>query len=481
MSATTAEELEELMLGKMPFSPTPTQGVAIHALSRLMCTDCERPTLVINGYAGTGKTTLLRAFCDTMSQVGVTVVLMAPTGRAAKVLSAATGRWAMTIHRTIYRQESSTDSATFANNYNSHRNAVFIVDEASMIGDDLQTGLSAQWGDGHLLSNLIDYVFSQPGCRLILVGDPDQLPPVGQDTAPALDVGLLRRAGLTVGRVWLRDVVRQEKRSLILENAFELRNLIDDETPLEALPTMTVQQDGDVELVNGENLLEKLEWAMGHYGSKETVVVTRSNKRATQFNLGIRSQILYSEEKLMRGDLLMVVKNNYLWDTGSKGGFIANGDVGEVVSINGYSEMHRLHFADVTLRFDNQEETDCKILLDLLDSDVMGRYGIPNITTEEVMRRLEQGAASDYGDERNMRKRIELIRKDVWLNALQVRYAYAMTCHKAQGGQWSAVFVDLGYYEDLLANGGLARWLYTATTRAAKNLYLVNYRETREA
>ena len=467
------------------FPPTPSQEVAMKGLSMIIKSPTPRPTLVIDGFAGTGKTTLMKVFCDTAADFNIPVVLMAPTGRAAKVLSNYTGKSASTIHRLIYRQETSMPDSAFSRSFNRWRSAVFVVDEASMIGDSYKGDNSDStplWGDGRLLSDLIDFVFSQDGSRLILIGDPDQLPPVGCESAPALDVPYLKSFGLTVGHVRLTDVVRQQSDSLILKNSLSIRSIIEgDDTPFEQLPLLTVREGSDVELAAGDTLLEKIERSFSSFGTQDVVLITRSNKRATQYNIALRSQVFYYEDLLVKGDLLIVNKNNYLWTEKAGCNFIANGDIAEVVSIFGYSEMYGLHFADVSLHLVDRNDIDinCKILLDYLTADVQvvdPETNIPRLlTTDQITQMLNKGAEEDYANYTNQRKKAKDMREDQWLNALQVRYAYALTCHKAQGGQWRAVFVDPGYIPPEADPKELSKWVYTAISRARKQLYLINY------
>lgn len=475
------------MLSNMNFEPTKTQRRAIHALALLVCSEKSNPTLVINGYAGTGKTSLMKSFCDAMDAVRLPVVLLAPTGRAAKVLAGYTGRKAHTVHRAIYRQRTAEALSTFEVAFSKHRGSVFIVDEASMVGDAYALpGVGSSptvWGDGRLLQDLVSFVFSQPGCRLVLVGDPDQLPPIGQEKTPGLDVDCLRGYGLTVGRVWLSDVVRQEHGGLILKNAMALRRRIEGGGDGD-IPRLECQDGTDVERVSGATLLEAIEGAFSSFGIDETVVITRSNRRATLYSIALRSQVMSIESRLVKGDLLIVTRNNYLWAEAAGVDFIANGDIVEVVSIYGYSEMNGLHFADVSIRLVDRGDVDvdCKIILDFLTADV----GVPDeetrlkveVSTAQINERLAAMAAEDYDGYTNRRKRTLDIRKDKWINALQVRYAYAMTCHKAQGGQWRAVFVDMAGGRATAENPTQdAKWLYTAVSRAREKLFLVNYEE----
>lgn len=476
------ETLEQGMLATMGFEPTPAQRKAVKALSMMMCSTKDAPTLVINGYAGTGKTTLMKSFCDVLHGLNVPVVLLAPTGRAAKVLANYTGRPAMTIHRGIYRQETADAKSGFSLSYNKIHDGVFVVDEASMVGDEASGG-GMRWGNGRLLSDLAEYVFMQPGNRLVLVGDPDQLPPVGLEKSPALDVEYLKRMGLTVGRVWLSDVVRQRGGSLILEDAMALRKEIETEESKDGKPTIKGIEGEDVEHISGAGLLEKIEVSFEKFGMRETVIITRSNKRATMYNIGIRGQALYLEERLAKGDMLIVTKNNYLWAEKAETDFIANGDIVEVVSIYGYEEMGGLHFADVSVRLVDRDsiDVDCKVLLDFLTADVAvvdeESHLKTEVSTAQINERLQTLEMEDYGEMGDKRKRAKEVRKDEWINALQVRYAYAITCHKAQGGQWDAVFIDLGYVGEDTTSKQIAQWMYTAMTRARKKVYLVNYEE----
>lgn len=472
------------MTAALRFTPTPSQATAIKALAMLVSTEKRKPTLVIEGFAGSGKTSLMKAFCDTADDMGVGVVLLAPTGRAAKILASYTGRNAFTIHRIIYRQVDASQDAPFSRSFNRWKRAIFIIDEASMVGDSYDAqdnGRATAWGEGRLLTDVVDFVFSQEGSKLVLIGDPDQLPPVGCDSSPALNVDYLRSLGLTVGRVKLTDVVRQQSGSMILTNAMALRGIVDSETTDTYVPTLLVKSGSDVETSSGETLLEQIEASYSRYGLQDAVIITRSNKRATQYNIALRSQVLGYDDLLVKGDLLIVNKNNYLWSERAGCDFIANGDIAEVVSIRERSEMHGLHFADVSLRLIDRNgiDIDCKILLDMLTADVdvsdEDTRQLKCTSTSDIYNMLSKGSEADYGHYTNQRKKALDIRKDPWLNALQVRFAYALTCHKAQGGQWGSVFLDPGYIPPESSTVGLSRWLYTAISRARRHLYLINY------
>lgn len=467
----------EMLSKTMPFTPTASQGVAIQALSSLLLSQDAQPVLLINGYAGTGKTSLMRAFCDVVSMLKCPISLMAPTGRAAKVLSERTGMPAFTIHKVIYRQESITDIyGHFDINYNRGQGTIFVVDEASMISDTM--GAETEFGSGRLLTDLLSFVFSKPRCKLLLIGDPAQLPPVGLNIAPALDQEVLRSFGLDVQSVWLTDVVRQSLESDILSNANYLRDVIENNPEYVGYPRLSALPGADVERLSGSELIETLISCNDRYGTENTLVVTRSNKRANRFNQGIRNTVMFREEEITRGDLLIVSKNNYLWlslnsDENSKeknNDFIANGDIAEVVRVGGYQEMYGLRFADVSLRFLEHEDIDIdvKIILSVLNSDY------PKLTNEDE-RALYEAVMLDYEDIHDKRKLIKSLRQDIWLNALQVKFAYAVTCHKAQGGQWDVVFVDVGYVPEEQMTTEFFKWLYTAITRAKKKVYLVNF------
>ncbi len=452
--------------------PTPSQHDVIQKMGNLITSDSLRPVLIIDGYAGSGKTALMRAFCQVAGQMEMNIELMAPTGRAAKVLSSFTGLPAHTIHKRIYRQDIVLDfNSGFSLNYNRSLGAVFIVDEASMISNSM-TG-DTEFGSGRLLEDLLDFVFSRPHCKLILMGDSAQLPPVGSDLGPALSAAFLEGMGLDVQRCLLTDVVRQQKESSILKNSLILRNLIFSDENIVGYPHLNLDGEVDVERISGADLIETISGCYDKYGVENTMVVTRSNKRASQYNLGIRNSILFKEEAIVRGDLLMVMKNNYFWLREEKNGdFIANGDIAEIVRINGYNELYGHRFADVSVEFidNNNREVDLKILIDTIASDA------PKLTFAEE-EQFYNTVMEDYQDLTSVRKRVEAIRGNEYYNALQVKFAYALTCHKAQGGQWDAVFIDLGYVTEEMMDANFYKWLYTAITRASKKLYLVNFKD----
>lgn len=445
-------------------------------ISEFILSADERKIFLLCGYAGTGKTTLVSAMVRTMEQLGRKTVLLAPTGRAAKVFSSYSGKAAYTIHKWIYRQKSILDGSTFLLMENHSVNTLFVVDEASMITNSGTSG----FGTGALLDDLVEFVYSGNGCSLLLLGDTAQLPPVGESLSPALSEEYLRSMFLSLFSMEMTQVMRQVEGSGILCNATLLRETICSGTG-GLMPQLELKGFADVRCVAGDELIEAIEKCYSDAGSEETIVLCRSNKRANVYNEGIRRRILYREDNLCRGDMLMVVKNNYYWrevlgkedkNILDKMSFIANGDVASIVRVNGVEEMYGFHFADVTLSFLDYEdcELDVKIILDTLTSES------PSLTREEN-ERLFAAVWEDYPEIRSKRKRMEEIRKNPYYNALQVKYGYAVTCHKAQGGQWRRVFVDQGYVTADMMTADYYRWLYTAFTRATERLYLVNWKE----
>ena len=444
-------------------------------LAEFLLSEDDRKAFLLCGYAGTGKTSLISALVRTLEQLERKTVLLAPTGRAAKVFSGYSGKSAHTIHKCIYRQKSILDGNTFTLTENRAQNTLFIVDEASMISNE---GNSIG-GTGALLDDLVEFVYSGRGCSLLLLGDTAQLPPVGEQLSPALTESYLRSMFLNVTRVELTQVMRQLDNSGILYNATTLRQSIAAEDTY-SLPQIKLDGFEDIQNVQGDELIEAIESSYNKAGMDETIILCRSNKRANVYNEGIRRRILYREEELSRGDMLMIVKNNYYWREVlgkedktllEKLDFIANGDMAEIVRVNGTEEMYGFRFADVTLSFIDYEdcEMDVKILLDTLTSES------PSLTREES-ERLFTAVWEDYPEIRSKRKRMEEIRKNPYYNALQVKYGYAVTCHKAQGGEWKRVFIDQGYISEDMISPDYYRWLYTAFTRASEKLHLVNWK-----
>ena len=450
----------------LPYVPTEEQAGLVARLAEFLWDDNVPSVFVIKGYAGTGKTSLVGALVKTLEMFERACVLLAPTGRAAKVFASYAAHPAYTIHKKIYRQRAFTGDFTgFQLAHNAHKNTFFIVDEASMIANETAEG--AHYGSGLLLDDLFDFVYSGAGCRLILLGDTAQLPPVGQVRSPALDEEYLRRYGYPVYSCELTHVVRQVEESGVLFNATRLRNAMQ-ENPL-PVPSIAWRRFPDVSLVGGDELVEVLSSAYRRDGMDETIIVTRSNKRANIFNQGIRNRILYREEELASGDLLLVARNNYFWsEKYEKLDFIANGDVARVVRVRRVCEMYGFRFADVVLYFpDYEEEMEAKVILDTLHSES------PSLTAEENTR-LFNAVMEDYADVPSKRERLKRLKNDPWFNALQVKYAYAVTCHKAQGGQWTNVFIDMGYIRPDMLGLDFYRWLYTAFTRTTGRLWLIN-------
>ena len=444
-------------------------------LAEFLLSPSEREVFMLCGYAGTGKTTLISALVRTLVQLERRVVLLAPTGRAAKVFSNYSGRSAHTIHKCIYRQKSIVNNAVFTLADNRWRNTLFIVDEASMIA----AGGSSGFGSGALFDDLVEFVYSGDGCSLLLLGDTAQLPPVGEELSPALSYDYIRSMFLNVVRVEMTQVMRQSDGSGILQNATMLREIIS-QGVVGQFPRVRFEGFADVCRVSGDELIEAIESCYSEAGIDETIILCRSNKRANVYNEGIRRRILYREDELNRGDLLMVVKNNYYWreELGKedkslleKIDFIANGDVAEITRVGGVEEMYGFRYADVTLSFIDYDdcEMDVKIMLNTLTSES------PSLTRDEN-ERLFTAVWNDYPEIRSKRKRMEEMRKNPYYKALQVKYGYAVTCHKAQGGQWRRVFIDQGFVAADGYDADYYRWLYTAFTRATEKLYLVNWK-----
>ena len=456
------DAFRQLVVEALGVEPTDQQRALIDALCRF-CSGDTPPLSVflLNGYAGTGKTSVVAALVKALRAARRQAVLLAPTGRAAKVLSTMAGRKAFTIHRKIYRSESFDNSVAVTGVAdNPHRGAIFIVDEASMIGGGEQSTL---------LDDLAQYVYgSGDDCRMILLGDTAQLPPVGCAESPAMTVAALRRLGLRVSRAVLTQTVRQASRSGILYNATALRRWMKaDPRPV---PTLRVTGFSDVKAIGGEDLEEALGSSYNRYGVNETILITRSNKRAMLFNLAIRQKILEKDIDLTCGEPVMIAKNNYFWTSKIKGAdFVANGDIAVVSQIYGTEIRGFLRFADVALTMDNGLTFDCKLILNSLNAETAG-------LNPEHEQWLLQQALRGAGPETlgNPRARAKLLREDPYFNALRVKYAYAVTCHKAQGGQWESVFVDMAYIPDEAATSlEFYRWLYTATSRARSELVYV--------
>lgn len=429
-----------------------------------------RSAFLLKGYAGTGKTSLVSALIQTLPALRVNSLLLAPTGRAAKVISSYAERQAYTIHKKIYMTVTdSTGAVRTIRAINKHAYTLFIVDEASMIG--LEPTSSRQ----SLLEDLIDYVYDGNHCRLMLIGDSAQLPPVGQSESPALDERYLATAfGLNVLSAELTEVVRQRQLSGILSGATALRSQIATLPGGEEATLPLFNPNGvDVIRLAGEDLMETLYREYGDFALDQVVVICRSNKRANLFNQGIRNSVLFREEEVNAGDYLMVVKNNYFWlDEESTIGFIANGDIVEVLSVRNVQELYGFRFADATVRFvdyPDEEPRDCKLLLSTLYSES------PSLTADEA-NTLYNNVMEDYADLPHKADRLRELRRNPYFNALQVKFAYSLTCHKTQGGQWRTVIVDQGFMPpDMKLDREYLRWLYTAFTRATDRVYLLNF------
>ncbi len=469
------ERIATQIYAKFGFPPTVGQKKVTEKLSEWISLPADGTIFVLNGYAGTGKTTLVSAFVAVLREIGIRPVCLAPTGRAAKVFSRISGEKALTIHKKIYRQKSLGDAeASFSLDFNREKNACFIVDEASMLANSggLSGGEGEIFGSGALLDDLVSYVNSGSGCRLLLVGDAAQLPPVGRDESPALDP---RRMAVYGGVEYasMDDVVRQEAESGILFNATLVRTML--ENRIYEIPMFRTDGFPDVTVLDSSNFTEKLEECYSHFGRDETIVITRSNKRANRFNESIRRYVLGAEEEIESGDMLMVVKNNYHYterDPDSPAGFIANGDIARLRRLRRIQEFYGFRFADAVLQLPDYDdyEVECKILLDTIHSES------PSLTRAEQMR-LFRAVEEDYADVKARAKRYREVRENDYFNALQVKFAYAITCHKAQGGQWGAVFIDKMLFGDEVISRDLLRWLYTAITRATDRLYFVNFDE----
>lgn len=452
-----------------PFQPTKEQDFVIKLLAAFLLSNNNDQLFLLRGYAGTGKTTLIGALVKALDSLKQKAVLLAPTGRAAKVFSAYANHPAFTIHKKIYRQKSfSNEAANFSIADNLSKHTLFLVDEASMISNEGLSG--SMFGTGCLLDDLVHYVYSGEGCRLLILGDSAQLPPVGEEQSPALSTLALEGYGLEVIDADLTQVVRQAESSGILWNATRLRQLLVQDDCY-SLPKIRINGFPDVKVVPGNELMEALESCYDTDGVEETIVVCRSNKRANIYNNGIRSRILWLEEELNNGDMLMIAKNNYFWtEKEEKMDFIANGELAVVQRVRRSRELYGFRFVDVTLTFPDQNdfELEANLLLDTLQSDA------PALTRADADR-LFNAVMEDYADIPLKRDRMKKLKADPYYNALQAKYAYAVTCHKAQGGQWKNVFLDQGYMSEEYLSPDYFRWLYTAFTRATGTLYLVNY------
>jgi exodeoxyribonuclease-5 len=448
--------------------PTAQQRDVFAMLENFLPSTNADDCFILKGYAGTGKTTLISALVKVLPRLKLKSVLLAPTGRAAKVITNYSGKKAFTIHKKIYRKKvAASPEMNFVLGDNIMENTLFIVDEASMISDQVH-----DYSRQSLLQDLISYVYNGKNCKLMLVGDTAQLPPVGSDISPALDkLFVSEQFRLNVFTYELTDVVRQEKESGILFNATQLRELV--RKGEEVFPKFNIKGYKDIFRMTGERLVEGLNYAYDKYGMENTIVICRSNKNANAYNQNIRNRILYREEELSGGDHIMIVRNNYFWlkPEDNSGDFIANGDIARIRKVRRIEEQYGFRFAELVIElldYPDEEPLSCKVMLDTLFSET------PSLSNADN-KRFYEAVLQDYMHIENKKFRMEELKKDPYYNALQIKFAFAVTCHKAQGGQWPAVFIDQGYLTDEMLNTEFLRWLYTGLTRSNKELFLVNF------
>ncbi len=447
--------------------PTSEQAEALDMITDFLFSRVSDSIFLLKGYAGTGKSSLIGALVKTMTDFEQKTVLLAPTGRAAKVFSSYSSHPAFTIHKKIYRQKRfSGEASGFVPMDNLHKDTLFIVDEASMISND---GIdSFSFGTGRVLDDLIHYVYGGENCRLLLIGDEAQLPPVMQESSPALQIDVLKGYGLDVLSTTMTQIVRQAGNSGILFNATHIRNALLENTT-ELYPKLKLDGFDDIRKVSGEELIDEISAAYDRDGIEETMIVSRSNKRANIYNEGVRNRILYREEELSSGDMLMVTKNNYFWtENVEQVDFLANGELLEILRVRRTQEIYGFRFCDVLVKHPDYDiELDIKILIDTLHSETTG-------LSQEKNAELFYNILEDYADITTKNGKMQKMKVDPFYNAVQVKYGYAVTCHKAQGGEWTNVFLDIGYITEEHLGINFYRWLYTALTRASKRLYLVN-------
>jgi exodeoxyribonuclease-5 len=450
--------------------PTDDQSASLKKIAGYICDNNNDIIFLMTGYAGTGKTSVISSVVKTLDLLRMKSVLLAPTGRAAKVLSSYSGRQAFTIHKKIYRQKSSKDGlGSFSLDRNLHKDTFFIVDEASMVSN-LSTD-SSLFGSGRVLDDLIEYVYSGTDCKLIIVGDTAQLPPVGSFVSPALDEAALKDYGFGLISCELKQVVRQSETSGVLMNATRVRLQVAENNLVH--PSLDCINYKDTIRITGEELIDEISTAYGTCGVDGTIIVVNSNKQANRYNQGIRNRIFFREEEISTGDMVMVVKNNYfiIPEDENGAGFIANGDIAEVKRIRRYEERYGFRFADMILYFaDYKLEIESKVMMDVLHLDT------PALPSEKN-KELFQNVLADYVHIRTRRKQYDAVKKDPYFNALQIKFAYAVTCHKAQGGQWERVFIDQGMFNRNEISIDYLRWFYTALTRSTDKVYLVNFAE----
>ena len=449
-----------------PHTPTKEQSQLFTDINEYVLTLGNKNIFVLKGYAGTGKTTLISSLVKSLPSIGKRSVLLAPTGRAAKVLSKYSKKKSSTIHKKIYWIRTTKTGNTYITlKENTHSNTIFIVDEASMIPEDSKDSL----GNRSLLKDLIEYIYEGVDCKLILIGDTAQLPPIHLEISPALDEERieLNYNKHTICRE-LKNVVRQKKNSLILENATNIRNQILEENYI--FPKFKTNNEV-IRINSGEELQDHIESSYSRAGVENTAVICRSNKRANQYNARIRSEIRWQEDSISTGDILMIVRNNYFWlDEDSEAGFLANGDIVEVTRINDIIERYGFRFAKASIKlldYPKEKELETILLLDTIESET------PSLSYNEYQK-LYKEVGLDYKGDKGVNKKIK---ENKYFNALQIKFAYSITCHKSQGGQWEEVFIDLGYFKEEMLDKNYLRWLYTACTRATKKLYLINFND----
>jgi exodeoxyribonuclease-5 len=461
------ENIYTLLEKNLGYIPTSDQSDCMQLLAGFVADNTNDVIFLLTGYAGTGKTSVIASLVSTLTTLRQKSVLLAPTGRAAKVLRSYTGKEAYTIHRKIYRQKSATDGVgKFVLDKNLHKETYFIVDESSMIPDESSEG--SMFGSGRLLEDLLEYVYTGTDCKLILVGDVAQLPPVGSIVSPALDTGVLRETGFALQTFELHQVIRQSEGSGILMNATAVRQQVSDGDL--SVPELSLDGYNDIERLSGTDLIDRLSEAYDRCGTDGAIVVVNSNNLANRYNQGIRNRVFFREEEISTGDIIMVVKNNYYWLKDDENtSFIANGDIAEVRRIRKFEEMYGMRFADMTLWFrDTDLELDARVMLDTL------MMGTPSLSAEKS-RELYFAVLADHPGIRSKRKQFEAVRDDPYYNALQIKFAYAVTCHKSQGGQWERVFIDQGMFNRQEPTIDYLRWFYTALTRATEKVYLINF------
>lgn len=465
-----SQHLQHQILNELGHSPTPSQSVLCEALAGFISDPGDADLFILKGYAGTGKTTFISAAINVLKKLKISSVLLAPTGRAAKVLSNYSGHPAYTVHKKIYRQKSTTDGfGEFVLNKNLLKDTFFFIDEASMISDSSYE--SSVFGSGKLLDDLVEFVYNGNNCRMVLIGDTAQLPPVGFEISPALDPEAMKRYLLKIREATLTDIIRQASESGILLNATMLRNKITNADF--TIPKIVLKNFPDIINLRGAQFSSELESCYDKDGLENTLVITRSNKTANKYNEGIRRTLLWKEDEVATGDQLMIVRNNYFWlPENETQDFIANGDIAEITRINKYEDLYGFRFADVDLRLRDYDEElyAVKILLNTLTSEA------PALPHDDN-KKLFYAIAEDYQNIKNKQKRFKEMRENPYLNALQVKFAYAVTCHKAQGGQWKNVFIDQGYITEERIDMDYLRWLYTGITRSQEKVYLVNFRD----